>query len=168
MWTDLASCYYEQDKYADAEPLYQRELVVEEEALGPEHPSVVNLLSLLGSCYYKQGKYTQAEPIYQRIVATLDKVPRLDTLNFFTLVVSLKVLASCYYNQGNYAKAEPLYQRVLAIYEKEWGREDLDVATVLEQYAALPRKTGGSAKADTLEERAKSIRARNTQERPTQ
>jgi tetratricopeptide (TPR) repeat protein len=85
----LASCYYEQGNYADAEPLYQRVLVLEEEALGPEHPSAVNLLSLLGSCYYKQSKYTQAEPFYQRIVATLGKVPRLDTQNFFTLVVSL-------------------------------------------------------------------------------
>jgi len=34
----LAILYYQQSKYAEAEPLYQRALRIWEQSLGPEHP----------------------------------------------------------------------------------------------------------------------------------
>ena len=42
-----------------------------------------------------------------------------------------------YHAQGRYAKAEPLYQRALAIREKALGPEHPDVATSLNNLAAL-------------------------------
>jgi hypothetical protein len=35
---DLASLYYRQGRYPEAEPLYQRALAIREQQLGPEHP----------------------------------------------------------------------------------------------------------------------------------
>ncbi len=55
--------------------------------------------------------------------------------------VLLNDLALLYYTQGHYAQAEPLYRRSLAIWEKALGLEHPDVATVLENYAALLRET---------------------------
>jgi hypothetical protein len=56
-------------------------------------------------------------------------------------------------------KAEPLYQRALAIWEKALGPEHPDVATSLENYAALLRKLDRTAEAETMEVRAKAVRA---------
>ena len=39
---------YQQGRYAEAEPLYKRSLVIWEKALGPEHPDVATTLSNLG------------------------------------------------------------------------------------------------------------------------
>ncbi len=44
---NLALLYYAQGKYTQAEPLYQRALVIYERALGPEHPNVATGLNNL-------------------------------------------------------------------------------------------------------------------------
>ncbi len=54
---------------------------------------------------------------------------------------SLNNLAQLYHAQGKDAEAEPLYQRSLAIREKALGPEHPDVATSLENYAAILRQT---------------------------
>ena len=54
----------------------------------------------------------------------------------------------------------PLYRRSLAIAEKALGPEHPDVATSLENYAALLRQTGRADEAETMEARAKAIRAK--------
>jgi tetratricopeptide (TPR) repeat protein len=48
---DVATClnnpaalYWEQGKYAQAEPLYRRALAITEKALGPDHPNVATVL----------------------------------------------------------------------------------------------------------------------------
>ncbi len=69
--------------------------------------------------------------------------------------------------QGKYAVAEPLYKRALAIWEKALGPEHPDVATALENYAALLRKAGRGEEAAKLEARAKAIRAKHARENPT-
>ncbi|MCH8952376.1 MAG: tetratricopeptide repeat protein [Proteobacteria bacterium] len=55
--------------------------------------------------------------------------------------VSLNNLAALYDDQGNYAEAAPLYRRSLAIRENTLGPEHPDVAKVLDNYAALLRKS---------------------------
>ena len=64
-------------------------------------------------------------------------------------------------DQGRYAEAEPLYKRALAIREKALGPEHPDVATSLENYAALLRETARVDEAERLEARAKAIRAKS-------
>ncbi len=71
-----------------------------------------------------------------------------------------------YEAQGKYAEAEPLYKRSLAIREKTLGSEHPQVATSLENYAALLRKTGRGGEAAKLEARAKAIRAKHAKENP--
>ncbi len=64
------------------------------------------------------------------------------------------------YAHGKYAVSEPLHQRALAIREKALGPEHPDVATSLENYADLLRKTGRVSEATKMETRAKAIRAK--------
>ncbi len=76
------------------------------------------------------------------------------------MAASLNNLALLHKVQGNYAEAEPLYKRALAIWEKALGPEHPDVATSLENYAALLRETGRADEAAEMEARAKAIRAK--------
>lgn len=57
----LADLYQEQQKYAQAEPLYERARLILERALGPEHPDLATLLSGLADLYANQRKDKQAE-----------------------------------------------------------------------------------------------------------
>ncbi len=69
-------------------------------------------------------------------------------------------------NRERDAEAEPLYKRALAIDEKALGQEHPLVATSLENYAVLLRKTGRSSEATEMEARAKAIRAKHAKENP--
>ena len=71
----------------------------------------------------------------------------------------LNNLAELYRNRGDNAKAEPLYKRSLAILENALGSNHPDVATSLENLAALYRATKRSSEATALEKRAERIRA---------
>ena len=57
----LASLYNRQGRYAEAEPLFKRALVIREEALGLEHPDVAWSLNGLAKLYGNQGRYAEAE-----------------------------------------------------------------------------------------------------------
>ncbi len=76
------------------------------------------------------------------------------------LARSLHALAYRYHRQAEFAKAEPLYARALAIQEKSLGVDAPEVATILDDYAALMRQTGRGAEAGDLERRAAAIRAK--------
>ena len=83
------------------------------------------------------------------------------------MATSLNNLALLYYTQGKYAEAEPLYTRALEIDEKALGPDHPNVATTLENYAALLRETQRNAEATEMEARAKEIRAKHASENPT-
>ena len=76
------------------------------------------------------------------------------------LARSLHALAYRYHRQAEFATAEPLYARALAIQEKSLGTDAPEVATILDDYAALLRQTGRAVEAAELEQRARAIRAK--------
>ncbi|MBU4373363.1 MAG: tetratricopeptide repeat protein, partial [Euryarchaeota archaeon] len=55
---------------------------------------------------------------------------------------------------------EPMYRRALEIREKSLGESHPNVATVLENLAALLHKTNREEEAEEMEERARGIRGR--------
>ncbi len=63
-------------------------------------------------------------------------------------------------------EAEPLYKRALAIREKALGPKHPDLATALENYASLLRKTERTTEATKMEARAEAIRAKHARENP--
>jgi hypothetical protein len=71
---------------------------------------------------------------------------------------SLQALAHHYYRQAELARAEPLLVRALAIQERSLGVDALEVATVLDDYAALLRRAGRDGEAEAAARRAEAIR----------
>jgi tetratricopeptide (TPR) repeat protein len=145
---------YQQGRYAEAIPLYQRSLAILEKALGPEHPNVASNLNNLALLYHSLGDYAKAEPLYQRALAIDEKALGLEHPNVAT---DLNNLAALYDHMGAYAKAEPLLQRALAIREKVLGPEHPDVAFSLNNLAGLYYSLGEYAKAEPLYQRALAI-----------
>jgi CHAT domain-containing protein len=66
---NLASLYFAQSRYADAEPLHKRALAIREEGLGPNHPDVAISLNNLAWLFQAEGRYADALPIIQRTVS---------------------------------------------------------------------------------------------------
>lgn len=144
----------ERARYADAEPLYQRALRIDEETHGANHPQIAIALNNLGSLYDSQGQYSIAEPLYQRALAI-----REQALGPAHPVVagSLNNLGLLYCDQGQYSVAEPLHQRALAIGEQALGPTHPDVAQSLNNLAVLYRNQGRYADAKPLYQRALAI-----------
>ena len=70
----FAETYRVQAKYTEAEPLYERLLAMDENALGPKHPSVAASLNNLANNYRLLGKYAEAEPLYKRALEIWVKI----------------------------------------------------------------------------------------------
>jgi tetratricopeptide (TPR) repeat protein len=155
---EMALVYWHQSRFDEAEPLYRRALAIRENAVGPEHPDVLQSLNNLAELYRAQGKYSEAEPLHERALAIRERAQGPDRPD---VLQSLNNQAVLYQGQGRYAEAEPLYQRALAIVENYRDASTPTVATILENYAALLRETEREDKAEELEARAKAIRAKS-------
>jgi len=147
----LAVLYERRGRYMEAEQLYQRSLAIRQAALPTGHPDVNESLNDLATFYNSQGKYSKAENLYKQF-------GRDDS----EAAANLSNLAEIYRVGGKYAKAELLYKRALAIDEKTLGTDHPRVATLLEMYSTLLRKTNRVTEAEQLEARASAIRAKSS------
>jgi tetratricopeptide (TPR) repeat protein len=151
------SGYYLDDRarYAEAEPLYQRALVIYEEARGPDHPDTAASLNNLALLYNNQGRYGEAEPLFRRALAIRERAQGPDHAD---TAGSLNNLAMLYDNQGRYGEAEPLYQRALAILERVLGPDHPNTGSSLNNLAVLYNNQGRDREAKPLFQRALAIR----------
>ena len=150
----LARLYFEQGRYADAEPHQKRALAIWEGVLGPEHPTIANYLNFLARLYADSGRYAEAEPLLKRALAIREKVFGPEHPN---VAVSLNDLANVYLDEGRYAEAEPLHKRALAIDEKALGPAHPEIATHLTNLGRLYFEQGRYAEAEPLRKRALAI-----------
>ena len=106
--------------HARAEPLFQRALVIDGLALGPDDPRVATHLNNLAALYVDMGDDARAEPLHLRALAMREKLypPTRFPDSHPNLATSLNNLALLYNDMGDYAKAEPLYQQALQIRQR--------------------------------------------------
>ena len=69
----LAMLYNSQGRCAEAEPLVERAILIDEKAFGPDHPLYALRLTNLALLYHNQGRYAEAEPLYKRALSILDE-----------------------------------------------------------------------------------------------
>ena len=70
---NLATYYVKQRRQAEAEPLFQRALVIYQKAGGPEHPAVATLLNNLGQLDRDLNRDADAEAPIRRSLAIREK-----------------------------------------------------------------------------------------------
>jgi tetratricopeptide (TPR) repeat protein len=69
----MAMLYQDQGRYADAETLYKRALIITEKAQGPDHPDVGNRLNNLAMLYFVQRDWPRAADYWRRSTALLQR-----------------------------------------------------------------------------------------------
>jgi tetratricopeptide (TPR) repeat protein len=143
----LATLYYSQGRYEDAEPLYVQALELSKRLLGENHPDVATSLNNLAGLYKSQGRYEDAEPLY---VQALELSKRLLGENHPDVATSLNNLALLYESQGRYEDAEPLYVQALELSKRLLGENHPDVATSLNNLAGLYKSQGRYEDAEPL------------------
>ncbi|CAM9154674.1 unnamed protein product, partial [Hapterophycus canaliculatus] len=62
-----------QEKYAEAEPLYESSISILQKALGRDHPDVATTLNDLAGLFDSQAKYAEAGPLYERAQSIQEK-----------------------------------------------------------------------------------------------
>ncbi|HUC73763.1 MAG TPA: tetratricopeptide repeat protein, partial [Vicinamibacterales bacterium] len=60
----MASFYWQQKKYSDAEPLYIQQLAVIRRTYGDNHPDLFRSMHNLATTYHMMGRYAEAERLY--------------------------------------------------------------------------------------------------------
>jgi Tfp pilus assembly protein PilF len=154
---NLAFVYQDEQRYAEAEPLFQRALAIKERVLGETHPDVATIANNLGSFYLNQGKYAEAEIFLLRSLDIREK-----TLGpaHPSVANALHNLAKVYFQQHRYDEAEELYSRAVAIMEKGLGpitRSRPHTGQIRFAVARTKRKS----EASTMKARAKAILTNN-------
>lgn len=159
---NLATClnlvavfYWEQGRYPEAEPCYERALAIREQQLGAAHPDVATSLNNLALLYESKGRFVEAEPLYERSLSIREKQLGAEHIH---VAESLNNLAVVYYFQARRSEAEPLLLRALAIREQQLGAVHPDVAWSLSKLALLYYSQERYAEAEPLLLRALAIR----------
>ena len=140
--------------YAEAEPLLQHALSIDEKRLGPGHPDVASRLLNLVGLYHVQGRYAEAEPISQRALAISEQTLGPDHPSTAT---ALDALAGLYWGWGKYAESEALFQRALEINTQTLGPDHPGTAAILNFLAHLNLEQGKYAESEVLVQRALEI-----------
>lgn len=109
--------------------VYEEELAMREEELGPEHPDVAESLSNLAILYNQKGEYDKAQPLYERALAIFERTQGKHSSDVAHTLTDLAVL---HLEQGRDSEGRPLLERALAIQRANLGDDHPDVIAILE------------------------------------
>ena len=115
-WSQRAPFPGAMGQYAEAEPLYQRILAIDENLLGKEESAVAEDLNTLAEVYVAHGKYAEAEPLFQRSLSIVEKAFGPEHR---TVVRELKNYAALLRKMQRGAEASVLEARAAAIAAKQ-------------------------------------------------
>ena len=149
---NLAVVRRAQGDIAGALELQNEALAIREQMLGADDRAVASTLNNIAGLYSAEDNYAAAEPLLTRALSIREKTLGADNRH---TAESLNNLALLYAAQGRYPEAEPLYQRAVTNFEQQ--KRNGDLATVLENYAALLEDTGRTDEAKQMNARAQAL-----------
>lgn len=133
--------------------LQRQSLELRRGALGADAPDVATAETNLAGLYAAAERYDDAEPLLRHALAVRERHFGADSR---PAALSRNNLALLLAANGHGSEAELLYLQAIAVLEHD---DAADLATVLENYAALLDDTGRPAQAKTVEQRAAVVRA---------
>ncbi|MFN0049940.1 MAG: tetratricopeptide repeat protein, partial [Cytophagales bacterium] len=140
---ELADLYIRQGRYNEAEDLLISTLQLKESKLGKENRDLIPTLNTMGNLYLILGNYNAAEKNIRRSQQITAKI---FTENSTKYAESLRLTESLYKELGDLKKAEETAKQVLALLQNLLGKNHIDVASALTQYAQVKLYNGGDAK----------------------
>jgi tetratricopeptide (TPR) repeat protein len=120
---NLATTFAIEGKNSQAKPLYEQALAIDEQVLGPTHPSVVKILSGLGTLCENESKYPEAESFYVRALEISRDARDPD---YASEAIRIYHLSMLYAREGRHSESNALLQRVMLIKDKLRESENPD------------------------------------------
>jgi eukaryotic-like serine/threonine-protein kinase len=152
---NLAAVHMAAGAHDEASTLYERALVLMEEALAPGHPDVAVSLANLANAHTARGEYAEATKLHEKALAILEATLGPDHPDVATGCFNL---ARIHYFTGSYGESTALHERALGIREKALRPEHPDIAQSLEGLAETRAAAGSYDEAMALHTRALAIR----------
>lgn len=140
--------------YARAEPLFRQALVIDEKALGSNHPDVATTLSGLAQLFRAKNDYGEAERLLRQALAIDEKVFGPDHPSVAMIQSSLGEMLE---DEADYPGAELLLRKALAIDEKALRPDHPGLARDLGNLGELYKDEHNYAEAEPLVRRALEI-----------
>ncbi|KAL9561423.1 hypothetical protein ACKAV7_014778 [Fusarium commune] len=145
---NLASTYWNQRRWKEAEELQVAVLETSKRTLGEEHPNTLTSMANLASTYWNQRRWKEAEELQ---VAVLETSKRTLGEEHPDTLTSMANLASTYWNQGRWKEAEELQVAVLETRKRTLGEEHPDTLTSMANLASTYRNQGRWKEAEELQ-----------------
>ena len=139
---------------AEAKPLLERALAIDEATYGPYDPTVARDLNNLAEILRDLGQPETARPLQERALAIDEAFHGPDHPEVAT---HLNNLATILRDLGQPGAARPLLERAVAIDEAAYGPDDPQVARDLNNLAPIMQALGQPEAARPLQERALAI-----------
>nr|XP_036584338.1 Kinesin light chain 5 [Colletotrichum truncatum]KAF6793856.1 Kinesin light chain 5 [Colletotrichum truncatum] len=147
---NLASTFWNQGRWKEAEELDVRVMETRKRVLGEEHPDTMTSIANLASTYRNQGRLKEAEELEVRVMETRKRVLGEEHPDTMTSIANL---ASTYRNQGRLKEAEELEVRVMETRKRVLGEEHPDTLTSMANLASTFWNQGRWKEAEELEVR---------------
>jgi len=111
---NVAELYLRQNRYAEAESMFNDLLAMRRRLLKADHVNITNVLASLGGMKLEQGRYVEAEPLLREALDGQRKTGPDTWRRYYTE----SLLGACLTGLGKYAEAEQIllsgYKGVLA------------------------------------------------------
>ncbi|THX00042.1 purine and uridine phosphorylase [Aureobasidium pullulans] len=119
-FAQLAYSFRVQNRYAEAEKMYERALAGKEVVLGPDHTSTLDTIFNSGIAYLTQGRLAAAEGMLRRALVGQERASGPEHIS---TLATVRGLGNVYQAQGRLAEAEDMYEKALAGFEFALGPE---------------------------------------------
>ncbi len=151
---NLASVYLAQRKLKLAEETFNRALQRKEATAGPTHPDLSVTLNGLGTVNAEMGRYGEAVDHYRRALKILESSAPDFAPNIARILHELSVT---YKRSGQKEEAQATLEQSAALARANLEKAP-DMATIVDDYAALLKNQGKTKEADELRRQAKQAR----------
>lgn len=142
-----AQALYQQARFADAEPLFRRAMVLADAVLGERDPATLAILNNLAATLGALGRAGEAEPLIRKSYGLSTDV--LGARHPSTLQ-SLNNLGGNLIDQGRYEEAEPLLRAALKLRTEVLGERDPQVLDSMNALSVNLMDQGRLAEAEAL------------------
>lgn len=130
----LALIYKRQGKFEEAGPLFEKNLAIDEAALGKNNPGLMNSLKNVAQFKLSKKDYKRAVELYKRVVAMAEKQYGSESEK---LAVEMRNLVRAYDLQEDYKNAREMAEKALEIDLKIYGPKDLTTAVDMNNLALI-------------------------------
>lgn len=143
----LGECLFRQDKYGQAEIIWQQSLNTKRQFLGTFHKDVAETANNLARLHYQLARFSEAEFLAQKCIEIHTAVSGERSLE---VASAYHNLATLYHVQGQYDLAEKAYKKAVSIRTELLGSEHPTTTVLMKNYADLLAVMGRTDEADEI------------------